>query len=450
MLRCEGSQQLFTQQFFVEPGIENSLTIASVKERFMSWLPFDASDFTIPFDVCVSYSDHDAFGSTIATNLARKMNGLSVATFQLDQSHHSHGKSPDEVFAYVAAKCRVFVPVLCHASLDALKKLTKDSACSDSAAQFLVQLTLFYNLLETHSAHACWPVTFGQSSGELITSPFDISCTDDLPSFCVDSVIERVQQLLRYVCKNEIKNLRKLTVRSTIVGLLRCWQGAVHSLKPVAQQSHQMASHEVSRFMLDTLNSISSSLQHLHQVWGSAPQAGDVKENGIMDFEELKQMIEVGNMKHDDYLQHIISVQAEQRRKQIPCVLLLLPNRESGADVIEKVQNWMKRKVMDELILVMQCEMRVCKNKLRACPHGVLWHRPEPTDPSDPPYGFKFSQPKESIRKLKTVLHHVTTVVKVCMSQSLLSSLLRMPSHFSPFGRCWELQPEFSGSMLRP
>jgi hypothetical protein len=118
-------------------------------------------------------------------------------------------------------------------------------------------------------------------------------------------------------------------------------------------------------------------------------------------------------MKQEEYSKHIISIQAEQRRKQIPCVLLLIPDQQSGANIIDKVQNWMQSKVMDQLLLVMQCEMRVAEGRLPACAHGVLWHRPEPSNPSDPPYGYKFSQPKQSIQKLKNVLRHVTTVVKV-------------------------------------
>ena len=154
-----------------------------------------------------------------------------------------------------------------------------------------------------------------------------------------------------------------------------------------------------------------------------------------MDLAEIRKMIEkslrYSNEKweqhfknQDEFMKHMISIQAEQRKKQIPCVLLLIPDQQSGANIIDKVQNWMRSKVMDQLLLVMQCEMRVAKGTLPTCAHGVLWHRPEPSNPSDPPYGYKFSQPKQAIQKLKNVLRHVTTVVKVCTSRHLSPDLL--------------------------
>ena len=144
-------------------------------------------------------------------------------------------------------------------------------------------------------------------------------------------------------------------------------------------------------------------------------------------------------MKQEEYLKHIISIQAEQRKKQIPCVLLLIPDQQSGANIIDKVTSWMQKKVMDQLLLIMQCEMRVAKGRLPTCTHGVLWHRPEPTSPSDPPYGYKFSQPKESIQKLSSVLRHVTAVVKVCIF-ALEDPRFLCPLRLTAFSRCWASQ----------
>jgi hypothetical protein len=107
---------------------------------------------------------------------------------------------------------------------------------------------------------------------------------------------------------------------------------------------------------------------------------------------------------------------------------------------------------MDQLLLVMQCEMRVAKGRLPACAHGVLWHRPEPSNPSDPPYGYKFSQPKESIQNLKNVLRSVTTVVKVCICRYLSRELLLHDAclydvpRLTAFYRCWVLQRACSAS----
>jgi len=411
MLRDEGSNLLF-----VEP--ESALTFVSAKTRFRSWLPFDASDFSVPFDICISHLDSDSFSSTIATNLSRKLIGMTIPTYHQDKGSHTHGVPPDEAFAHVAAKCRIVAPVMCHAAVAALKKLDKDSGCNDAAGQFLVQLTLLYNLREIQSAHACRPVTFGRSTDDVVTSQFDMKCIDELPNVCVKSVIERVQKLLRYVFKRETEDLCNVTIRSVVQALLAGCNQTEHSLHPAPASSHVATPHDVAQFMKVSLNGLSASLRHLHTEWGHTAQKGErIEENGSMKstIEELRGLIKQGNMKQEEYSQHIIAIHAEQRKKSIPCVLLLIPDQQSGTNVIEKVQNWMKSKVVDQLLLVMQCEMRVAKNRLHGPrAHGVLWHRPEPADPQAAPFGFKYSQPKESIRKLKTVLRHVTTVVKVC------------------------------------
>jgi hypothetical protein len=449
MLRDEGSNL-----FFVEP--ENALTFVSAKTRFRSWLPIDASDFSVPFDICISHLDSDSFSSTLATNLSRKMNGMTVPTFHQDKGSHSHGISPDEVFAHVAAKCRIVTPVMCLAAVAALKKLDKDSDCNDAAGQFLVQLTILYNLREIQSAHACRPVTFGRSTDEVVTSQFDIKCIDELPNVCVKSVIERVQKLLRYVFKRETEDLCNVTIRSVVQGLLVGCNQTEYSLHPAPASSHAATPHDVAQFMKVSLNDLSASLRHVHAVWGLTPQKGvRGEENGTMKsaIEELKGLIKKGNMKQDESLefsQHIISIQAEQRKKTIPCVLLLIPDQQSGANVIEKVKNWLKSKVGHQLLLVMQCEMRVAKNMLHGPrAHGVLWHRPEPADPQATPFGFKYSQPKESIRKLKTVLRHVTTVVKVCNRTRRAAYALAFLT-LSPLHRSWALQRVCSASTSRP
>ena len=132
---------------------------------------------------------------------------------------------------------------------------------------------------------------------------------------------------------------------------------------------------------------------------------------------ELKHGFELIISKED----HIISgqehdriVQAELHSKPIPRLLLLLPHQVPGADMLEKLHNWMESRVFDRLQLVMQCEMRVATNKLRSCDHGVLWHRPKPANPSDQPYGYTYLQPKSSIKKLKTLMRYITIISKVC------------------------------------
>ena len=183
-----------------------------------------------------------------------------------------------------------------------------------------------------------------------------------------------------------------------------------------------------------TLDGLSLSFSKLHDRWKEHPQQGDAA-TASMGMADIQQIIEECMRKSNDkweqhfsdqaeYSKHMISIQAEQRKKQIPSVLLLIPNQQSGANIIDKVQNWMQSKVMDQLLLVMQCEMRVAKGILPTCAHGVLWHRPEPSNPSDPPYGYKFSQPKQAIQKLKNVLRHVTTVVKVCSCCHLSPDML--------------------------
>jgi hypothetical protein len=278
----------------------------------------------------------------------------------------------------------------------------------------------------------------------VVTSQFDIKCIDDVPNVCVTRAVERVQKLLRYVHKSASKDLSGVTIRGVVKRLLHGWKQTEHSLVPSPESLLKTTSHDVAHSMKVSLNSLSSSLQRLHQVWGTTRQEGNVKDSAgmdsaCMDLEQLEKLIEKGNMETKEYLQHIISIQAEQRKKQIPCVLLLIPDQQSGANIIDKVQSWMKRQVMDQLLLIMQCEMRVAKGRLPACTHGVLWHRPEPTSPSDPPYGYKFSQPKESIQKLSSVLRHVTAVVKVCIF-ALEAPRFPCPLRLTACSRCWASQ----------
>ena len=184
------------------------------------------------------------------------------------------------------------------------------------------------------------------------------------------------------------------------------------------------------QYMKVTLDGLASSLSKLHNHWKEHAQEGDAATASMDNLADIQRKIEQSMRESNEkweqhfksqaeFSKHIISIQAEQRKKQIPCVLLLIPDQQSGANIIDKVQNWMRSKVMDQLLLVIQCEMRVAEGRLPTCAHGVLWHRPEPSNPSDPPYGYKFSQPKESIQKLKNVLRHVTTVVKVCICRRL-------------------------------
>ena len=303
---------------------------------------------------------------------------------------------------------------------------------------------------EIQSAFACRPVTFGRSSDGVVTSQFDIKCIDDLPNVCVKSVIERVQKLLRYVLKRETEDLCNVTIRSVVQALLAGCNQTEHSLHPAPASSHAATPHDVAQFMKVSLNGLSASLRHLHTEWGHTAQKGErIEENGSMNYEKLAGLIKQGNMKQEEYSQHIIAIHAEQRKKIIPCVLLLIPDQQSGTNVIEKVQNWMKSKVIDQLLLVMQCEMRVAKNRLHGPrAHGVLWHRPEPADPQAAPFGFKYSQPKESIRKLKTVLRHVTTVVKVRNRTRMPLAFLTPPP--PPLLRSWALQRVCSASTSRP
>jgi hypothetical protein len=166
--------------------------------------------------------------------------------------------------------------------------------------------------------------------------------------------------------------------------------------------------------------------------------------------EELKRVIEQGNMKQQEYHEHIINIVAEQRKKQIPSVMLIIPDEQCGANFIDRVKNWMKSKVHDQLLLIMQCEMRVAAGRLPSCPHGVLWHRPMPTDPSRQPYGYKFSQPKVYIKKLKEVLRLVTTAVKVCIPRPryhLLFLFANLHLLIASF-RCWASQRACSALTL--
>jgi hypothetical protein len=158
--------------------------------------------------------------------------------------------------------------------------------------------------------------------------------------------------------------------------------------------------------------------------------------------EELKKVIEQGHMEQQEYHSHLISIVAEQRKKQIPSVMLIIPDQTSAANFIGRVTNWVHGKVQDRLLLIMQCEMRVAEGRLHSCPHGVLWHRPMPKDPSHQPYGYKFSQPKEYIKKLKEVLRIVTTAVKVCIPRPRYRPLFLF-AHLHLFiasFRCWVLQ----------
>ena len=397
--------------FLVEPGV--ALSFSRAKDRFLHWLPIDATDFNIPFDICVCHLVSDAFSCSLAASLSRRMNALSppIATFYQDEGFNTYGKLPDEIFSHVAARCRVLAVVLCRAVVDELKSLRAESSCSSAAGQLAVRIILLYNLLETHSLHACRPITFGDSTDGLVTSAFDEECTRELPDVRVKGVVERVQVLLRHAHKSEARDLSTITIRSAVQRLTGVRNRS--DMQPAVVQSGKGGSdQDVAQYMKITLDGLSSSLSKLHNHWKEHAQEGN-SSTAAMDMDQLKEMINQGNMKQEEYSKHIISIQAEQRRKQIPCVLLLIPDQQSGANIIDKVQNWMQSKVMDQLLLVMQCEMRVAKGRLPECAHGVLWHRPEPSSPSDPPYGYKFSQPKQSIQKLKNVLRHVTTVVKV-------------------------------------
>jgi hypothetical protein len=408
--------------FCVEPGVPLSFLL--VKERFRNWLPIDATDFNVQFDICVLHFVLDAFSCSLAENLTRRMNAMSpsIVTFCQDEKADTYGKFPDEIFAHVAARCRVLAFVLCRAVVDELKSLRADSSCSNAAGHLAVQITLLYSLLETKSTHACRPILFGGSTDGVVTSEFDDECIRDLPDVCVRSVVERVQVLLRHVHKIEAVDLSTITIRGAVQRLAGVRNRS--DMQPaVVEGGNGGSGQEVAQYMKVTLDGLSSSLGKLHNHWKEQAQEGDAS-TAAMDIGQLKQMINQGNMKQEEYSKHIISIQAEQRKKQIPCVLLLIPDQQSGANIIDKVQNWMQSKVMDQLLLVMQCEMRVAKGRLPTCAHGVLWHRPEPSNPSDPPYGYKFSQPKQSIQKLKNVLRHVTTVVKVCTCRHLSPDLL--------------------------
>jgi hypothetical protein len=110
--------------------------------------------------------------------------------------------------------------------------------------------------------------------------------------------------------------------------------------------------------------------------------------------------------------QHHIDMQAERDSKHFPSLLMLIPNPESGTSMVDKLHIWMEKKVMDRLLLVMQCEMRVATNKLPSCVHGVLWHRPEPSNPQQP-LGYEYSQPKSPLKKLVTIMRYVTLISKV-------------------------------------
>jgi hypothetical protein len=418
LLRMMSSEQ----PVFVEPGV--LLSFNRAKDRFRDWLPIDATDFNIPFDICVCHSVSDAFSCSLAAKLSLRMNSLSppVATFYQNEKADTHGKLADEVFAHVAARCRVVAFVLCRAAVEELKSLRADSSCGDAAGQFAVQITLLYNLLETKSAHACRPILFGGSADGVATSPFDDEYIRDLPDVCVKSVVERAQVLLRYVHKSEAHDLSTITIRRAVQRLTGARNRG--DMQPaVVEGGNGGGGQEVAQYMKVTLDGLALSLGKLHSYWKDHAQEGD-SPTSAMDIDQLKQMIIQGNMKQEEYSKHIISIQAEQRRKQIPCVLLIIPDQQSGVTIIDKVQRWMQSKVMDQLLLVMQCEMRVAKGRLPACAHGVLWHRPEPPNPSDPPYGYKFLQPKQSIQKLKNVLRHVTTAVKVCTCRPVSLDLL--------------------------
>ena len=421
------------QPVFVEPGA--SLSFNRAKDRFRDWLPIDATDFNIPFDICVSHSVSDAFSCSLAAKLSLRMNSLSppVATFYQNEEADTHGKLTDEVFAHVAARCRVVAVVLCRAAVDDLKSLRAGSSCGDAAGQLAVQITLLYNLLETNSMHACRPILFGGSADGVATSPFDDECIRDLPDVCVKSVVERAQVLLRHVHKSEARGLSQITIRAAVQRLIGMRNRDMQLV--VLQSGSGGSDQEVAQYMKVTLDGLSTSLSKLHERWKEHAQEGDAATASMDNLADIQRKIEQSMRESNEkweqhfksqaeFSKHIISIQADQRRKQIPCVLLLIPDQQSGANIMDKVQNWMQSKVMDQLLLVMQCEMRVAKGRLPACAHGVLWHRPEPSNPSDPPYGYKFSQPKQSIQKLKNVLRHVTTVVKVCTSRHLSPDLL--------------------------
>jgi hypothetical protein len=376
------------------------------------------------------------------------MNAMSpsIATFYQDESTDTYGKFPDEIFAHVAARCRVLAVVLCRAAVDELKSLRAESSCSSAAGQLAVRVVLLYNLLEMSSLHACRPITFGDSTDGVVTSAFDEECISELPNVCVKSVIERAQVLLRHVHKIEAPNLSTISIRGAVQRLTGV-RNRDYLQPAVVQGGNGGSGQEVAQYMKVTLDGLATSLSKLHNHWKEHPQQGNAS-SAAMDIGQLKEMINQGNMKQEEYSKHIISIQAEQRKKQIPCVLLLIPNQKSGANIIDKVQNWMQSKVMDQLLLVMQCEMRVAKGRLPACRHGVLWHRPEPSNPSDPP-GYKFSQPKQSMQKLKIVLRHVTTVVKVrvCPPRLLSRDAFSCPHRLTRFlFRCWVLQRACSAS----
>ena len=434
LLRMLSSEQ---PNFFVEPGVP--LSFFRAKELFLNWLPIDPTDFNIPFDICVCHLVSDAFSCRLAANLSRRMNALSpsIATFYLDEGSDTYGKAPVEIFAHVAARCRVVAFVLCRAAVKELENLRADSSCSSAAGQLAVEITLLYNFLETHSMHACRPIIFGDSADGVVTSAFEENCIRELPDVCVKSVVERAQVLLRHVHKSEAQDLSRITLRGAVERLI-----GMHNrdMQPAVLQSGSAGSdQEVALYMKVTLDGLSTSLGKLHIQWKDFAQEGNVSAATTDTFETLKQIIAQGNMKQEEYLKHIISIQAEQRKKQIPCVLLLIPDQQSGANIIDKVTHWMQRKVMDQLLLIMQCEMRVAKGRLPTCTHGVLWHRPEPTSPSDPPYGYKFSQPKESIQKLSSVLRHVTAVVKVCIF-ALEAPRFPCPLRLTACSRFWASQ----------
>jgi hypothetical protein len=429
LLRMMSSEQ----PVFVEPGVQLSFPLA--KDRFRDWLPIDATDFNIPFDICVCHSVSDAFSCSLAAKMSLRMNSLSppVATFYQNEEADTHGKLTDEVFAHVAARCRVVAVVLCRAAVDELKTLRAGSSCDDAAGQLAIQITLLYNLLETKSTHACRPILFGGSADGVVTSPFDDECIRDLPDVSVKSVVERVQVLLRHALKSEARDLSQITIRAAVQRLIGMRNRDMQLA--VLQSDSGGSDQEVAQYMKVTLDGLSTSLSKLHDRWKEHPQEGDAATASMDNLADIQRKIEQSMRESNEkweqhfksqaeFSKHIISIQADQRRKQIPCVLLLIPDQQSGANIMDKVQSWMQSKVMDQLLLVMQCEMRVAKGRLPACAHGVLWHRPEPSNPSDPPYGYKFSQPKQSIQKLKNVLRHVTTVVKVCTSRHLSPDLL--------------------------
>jgi hypothetical protein len=268
----------------------------------------------------------------------------------------------------------------------------------------------------------------------------------------VKSVVERAQALLRHAHKSEARDLSRITIRDAVQRLIGPPKGDMQLA--VLQSGSGGSDQEVAQYMKVTLDGLSTSLGKLHNHWKGKAQEGDAA-TASMDLENIQRKIEQSlresnekfeqHFKNQDaFSKHIISIQAEQRKKQIPCVLLLIPDQQSGANIIDKVQNWMRSKVMDQLLLVMQCEMRVAEGRLPTCAHGVLWHRPEPSNPSDLPYGYKFSQPKESIRKLKNVLRHVTTVVKVCICRHLSPFVAELLLHdacpyvprLTAFSRC--------------